>query len=57
MVQFATLFFAGAPTVYYVFFSVVEIACTAYIVRIAWTWRVATPARYGRAPLPADAQP
>lgn len=37
-VQTATLF-AGPPAAYYVFFSVIEITCTALIVRYAWTWR------------------
>ena len=50
-VQFATLFFGGAPTVYYAFFSVVEIASTAYVVRTAWIWEVTTQAGPGRAPL------
>lgn len=53
-VQFATLFVGGAPTAYYAFFSVVEIACTAYIVRTAWAWGVTTPARTARAPLADD---
>lgn len=38
VVQTATLF-AGTPTAYYAFFSVIEILCTALIVRYAWTWR------------------
>jgi hypothetical protein len=28
----------AVPTMYYVFFSVIEIACTAFIVWYAWTW-------------------
>jgi hypothetical protein len=56
VVQFATLFIGEAPTVYYAFFSLVEIACTVYIVRTAWTWRVTAPATYGREPLRADAE-
>ena len=49
VVQLATLL-AGTATTYYLFFSVVEIGCTALIVRFAWTWRtprtapVTTPA-------------
>jgi hypothetical protein len=38
VVQLATLFLAGSPTMYYLFFSVIEIATTAYIVWIAWKW-------------------
>ena len=33
----ATLFVA-VPTLYYVFFSIIEIACTAFIVWYAWRW-------------------
>jgi hypothetical protein len=36
--QISTLFVA-TPTMYYVFFSTLEIAGTAFIVWIAWTWR------------------
>jgi len=38
VVQFSTLFFGSAPTNYYVFFSIIEIACTAFIVWYAWKW-------------------
>jgi hypothetical protein len=31
--------FAAVPTMYYVFFSVIEITCTALIVWFAWKWR------------------
>lgn len=31
--------FVAVPTMYYVFFSVIEIVCTAFIVWYAWTWR------------------
>jgi hypothetical protein len=41
-VQLASLA-TGTPTAYYVFFSVIEIACTAGIVRCAWTWRPQQP--------------
>jgi hypothetical protein len=33
-----TLFIAE-PTIYYVFFTVIEIGCTALIVWFAWKWR------------------
>ncbi|WP_448207037.1 DUF6326 family protein [Azospirillum sp. sgz302134] len=36
-VQVATLF-SGTPTPYYVFFSSLEIATTAFIFRYAWRW-------------------
>jgi hypothetical protein len=36
-VQVLSLFVA-TPALYYVFFSVIEIACTAFIVWYAWTW-------------------
>src|SRR5215216_3609962 len=38
MVQSSTLFFGSAPTSYYIFFSVIEITCTALIVVLAWKW-------------------
>ena len=31
--------FVAVPTMYYAFFTVIEIACTAIIVWYAWTWR------------------
>jgi hypothetical protein len=31
--------FAAVPTMYYVFFSVIEITCTALIAWYAWKWR------------------
>ena len=37
VVQVGTLF-VGSTTVYYVFFSVIEIATTAFIGWYAWTW-------------------
>ncbi len=42
VVQAGTLFM-GSATTYYLFFSTIEIACTAAIVWLAWTW--ADPAR------------
>ena len=38
IVQISSLFFGTPPTVYYLFFSTIEIACTLYIVRCAWKW-------------------
>lgn len=40
VVQILTLFL-GATTMYYLFFSIIEIAATASIVWLAWTWRAA----------------
>ena len=37
-VQLMTLF-VNTPSMYYLFFSVIEIAATAFIVWYAWTWR------------------
>ena len=31
--------FVATPTMYYAFFTAIEIACTALIVWYAWTWR------------------
>jgi hypothetical protein len=31
--------FAAVPTMYYVFFTVIEITCTSLIVWFAWKWR------------------
>ena len=31
--------FAAVPTMYYVFFSIIEITCTSVIVWFAWKWR------------------
>jgi Family of unknown function (DUF6326) len=38
VVQLSTLFFGSSPTLYYLFFSTLEIACTALIVWFAWKW-------------------
>lgn len=38
--QFSSLFFGSSPTMYYVFFSLIEIACTALIVFYAWKWPI-----------------
>ena len=40
-VLFLTLFVGAAPTMHYVFFSLIEITGTAYIVWCAWKWRIA----------------
>jgi hypothetical protein len=45
------------PTAYYVFFSIVEIGCTALIVRFAWTWRTPRTAPVtGASATPASVQ-
>ncbi len=36
-VQIASLF-AGTPSLYYIFCSIIEIACTSFIVWYAWKW-------------------
>ncbi len=38
IIQFSSLFFGSSPTIYYIFFSVIEIVCTAFIVWYAWKW-------------------
>jgi Family of unknown function (DUF6326) len=37
-VQLSTLFFGSAPTSYYFFFSMIEIASTSLVVWVAWKW-------------------
>lgn len=32
-------FFVGPPTLHYIFYSVIEIACALFIVWYAWKWR------------------
>lgn len=39
VVQVLTLFVGSSPTMYYIFFSIIEIASTALIVWFAWQWR------------------
>jgi hypothetical protein len=39
VVQFASLFFGSEPTMYYGFFSIIEITCTILIVVYAWKWK------------------
>ena len=38
LVQISSLFFGTAPTNYYIFFSIIEVACTAFIAWYAWNW-------------------
>jgi hypothetical protein len=38
-----SLFGATPPTLFYVFFATIEIACTLFIVWNAWTWRNPEP--------------
>ena len=40
IVQFSTLFIGSSPALYYIFFSIIEIACTSLIVWYAWTWTI-----------------
>lgn len=44
LVQVSTLFVGSGPTAYYVFFSVIEIACLLFIVWTAWKWADSAPA-------------
>ncbi len=41
VVQISSLFVGSGPGPYYIFFSVVEIACTAFIAWYAWSWATA----------------
>lgn len=38
VVQLSSLFFGTSPTPYYLFFSIIEVACTSFIVWYAWKW-------------------
>ena len=38
LVQISSLFVGTVPATYYLFFSVIEVACTALIVWYAWMW-------------------
>jgi hypothetical protein len=41
MTAFLTVtLFVAVPTMYYAFFSAIEIACTLFIVGYAWKWRI-----------------
>lgn len=48
LVQFASLFFGASPTKYYIFFSIIEIATTAFIVMLAWRWPSPKTAKKGK---------
>lgn len=37
-VQIMSLFVGAAPVLHYVFFSIIEISCTIFIVFYAWSW-------------------
>lgn len=39
VVQLSTLFFGTTPTIYYIYYSVLEVAATVFIVWYAWSWR------------------
>ena len=55
IVQIATLF-AGTPTIYYVFFSVIEVATTGAIVWLAWRWAEDQRAQIDAASAPGSAE-
>ena len=38
IVQVSSLFVGTAPTLHYIFYSVIEVACTLFIVLYAWKW-------------------
>jgi|BarGraNGADG00212_1021973.scaffolds.fasta_scaffold67927_2 hypothetical protein len=38
VVQVSTLFIGSGPTAYYMFFSVIEVACLLFIVSTSWRW-------------------
>jgi hypothetical protein len=38
LIQIMSLFVGSGATPHYIFFSIIEIACTAFIVWYAWTW-------------------
>jgi hypothetical protein len=38
LAQCMSLFVGTGPTLHYVFFSIIEISCTSFIVWYAWTW-------------------
>jgi len=39
VVQLLSLIFGTSPTLFYYFFSIIEIGCTAFIVYYAWRWK------------------
>ncbi|TFH23164.1 MAG: hypothetical protein E4H10_12545 [Bacteroidia bacterium] len=38
LIQIMSLFVGSGATPHYIFFSIIEISCTAFIVWYAWTW-------------------
>jgi hypothetical protein len=38
IVQLSTVVLGSRPTIYYIFFSIIEIACTSFIIWYAWKW-------------------
>jgi len=38
IVQLASVFLGSGSTIYYLFFSVIEISCTSFIIWYAWKW-------------------
>jgi hypothetical protein len=40
LVQIGSLFMGSGLTAFYAFFSVIEVACTAFIVWYAWHWNI-----------------
>jgi hypothetical protein len=38
IVQLGSFFFGTGPTLHYIFYSIIEISCTAFIVWFAWRW-------------------
>lgn len=45
VVQISSLFFGSSPTMYYIFFSIIEITCTSFIAWYAWKWASAKSQR------------
>jgi hypothetical protein len=39
VVQISSFSFGTPPTLHYIFYSVIEVACAAFIVWFAWRWR------------------
>ena len=44
VVQFSSLFVGSDMTLHYMFYSVIEISCTLFIVWQAWNWKTGTEA-------------
>jgi hypothetical protein len=38
VVQLSSLVFGSSPTMYYIFFSIIEISCSSFILWYSWTW-------------------